>query len=106
MTDPTPDPVEQYRRISDDATRIEADMRRDRTVVPPHPVPGARRNLTTREVQIIQRVAEGRSNQQIGEDLGITRHTVKTHLTRISKALGTNRRERIVLLALRAGYIS
>lgn len=50
--------------------------------------------LTTKEQEVLAKLAEGRSNQQIAEALFVTPATVKTHLSHIYAKLGAaNRRE-------------
>lgn len=48
--------------------------------------------LTSRQVDVLDLLAEGKSNQEIGEELGLTAGTVKMHLTRIYKSLGAKSR--------------
>jgi len=43
--------------------------------------------LTTRQVDVIERIAEGKSNKEVGEELGLTAGTIKMHLSRIYKVL-------------------
>ncbi|HVO91889.1 MAG TPA: response regulator transcription factor [Terriglobales bacterium] len=50
------------------------------------------RNLTKREMEILQLVAAGFSNEEIGKKVFISRKTVKTHLTNIFDKLGVNNR--------------
>ncbi len=61
--------------------------------------------LSTREVQVLQSVADGQSNHEIGEALGLSALTVKSHLSRIGRKLGTGDRARMVVLAMRAGAV-
>lgn len=61
--------------------------------------------LSGREVEVLQRVASGLSNRDIGESLGLSALTVKSHLARIARKLGTGDRAEMVVLALRAGVI-
>ncbi|WP_396027449.1 LuxR C-terminal-related transcriptional regulator [Actinomycetospora sp. TBRC 11914] len=61
--------------------------------------------LSTREVQVLQSVADGQSNHEIGEELGLSALTVKSHLSRIGRKLGTGDRARMVVLAMRAGVV-
>jgi DNA-binding NarL/FixJ family response regulator len=63
-------------------------------------------SLSAREIQVLQLVAEGRSNKEIGEDLGLSALTVKSHLARIARKLGTGDRAEMVATALRSGAIS
>lgn len=62
--------------------------------------------LTDREVQIIRYTADGESNMEIATRLGLSPLTVKSHLARIGRRLGTGDRAQIVLLALRSGAFS
>lgn len=63
------------------------------------------RELSGREVEVLALVADGRSNKEIGESLGLSALTVKSHLARISRKLGTGDRAEMVAIALRAGVI-
>jgi len=61
--------------------------------------------LSGREVEALKLVADGQSNKQIGELLGLSALTVKSHLARIARKLGTGDRAEMVALAMRAGVI-
>ena len=54
--------------------------------------------LTKREREVALAVAEGKSNQIIAEDCGITERTVKSHLTNIFKKLDIKDRVGLVVL--------
>jgi DNA-binding NarL/FixJ family response regulator len=45
------------------------------------------------------------SNKQIGEELGLSALTVKSHLARIARKLGTGDRAEMVAMAMRGGVI-
>lgn len=62
-------------------------------------------DLSERELQVLQLVADGRSNKEIGDQLGLSSLTVKSHLARIARKLGTGDRAEMVALAMRAGVI-
>ncbi len=66
---------------------------------------GAEIELSAREVEVLQGVADGRGNGDIAADLQLSPLTVKSHLARIGRKLGTGDRAHAVLLALRAGVI-
>lgn len=68
-------------------------------------LPAGAAGLSDREVQVLQRVADGHSNRQIGQDLCLSALTVKSHLARISRKLGTGDRAEMVSIAFRAGLI-
>jgi LuxR family maltose regulon positive regulatory protein len=55
--------------------------------------------LTPRELEILELLATGRSNQEIGRTLHISTHTVKTHTMHIYGKLDVNRRYQAVAKA-------
>lgn len=48
--------------------------------------------LTLRQVDVLDLIAEGKSNQEVGAELGLAEGTVKMHLSRIYKALNAKSR--------------
>lgn len=57
-------------------------------------------SLSPQQLKVLQRVAEGRLNKQIADDLGIQERTVKAHLTVVFEKLGVrNRTQAGVLLS-------
>jgi len=61
--------------------------------------------LTTRECEVLQRVALGESNQEIGQALFLSVDTVKTHLARILRKLPARDRTHAALRGVRWGLI-
>ncbi|HZZ46138.1 MAG TPA: response regulator transcription factor [Pseudonocardia sp.] len=61
--------------------------------------------LSSREVEVLRLVADGQSNKEIGTALHLSALTIKSHLVRIGRKLGTGDRARMVALAMRAGVI-
>ncbi|MEO6203971.1 MAG: helix-turn-helix transcriptional regulator, partial [Mycobacteriales bacterium] len=61
--------------------------------------------LSGREIEVVRLVADGQSNKQIGDALGLSALTVKSHLARIARKLGTGDRAEMVAMAMRAGVI-
>ena len=55
--------------------------------------------LSSRELEVLERLAEGDSNREIAETLSISPNTVHTHVTRIQRKLKTGNRTRTALLA-------
>jgi DNA-binding NarL/FixJ family response regulator len=55
--------------------------------------------LSKREQEVVRCVAEGMSNREIAERLGLTEHTVKNYLFRIFDKLGVSKRVEVVLYA-------
>jgi DNA-binding NarL/FixJ family response regulator len=69
-------------------------------------VPSTVHHLSDREIEVIRMVADGRSNKWIGARMDLSALTVKSHLARIGRKLGTGDRAQIVAFALRSGVIS
>jgi DNA-binding NarL/FixJ family response regulator len=61
--------------------------------------------LSKREREILQKVADGATTKQVASELGISPHTVKTHLERIFEKLGANDRAQAVAIAIRTGIV-
>lgn len=58
-------------------------------------------SLTAREVEVVQLLAEGLSNQQLAGRLGISRRTVEGHLHHIFEKCGVSSRTEVLLFAQR-----
>jgi DNA-binding NarL/FixJ family response regulator len=61
--------------------------------------------LSGREMEILQQISRGLSNKEIARALGISRQTVKNHMTSILRKLSVNDRTQAALYALRNGWI-
>jgi DNA-binding NarL/FixJ family response regulator len=72
----------------------------------PSPFTRARPDLTSRELSVLRLVADGCSNRAIGEELGLSALTVKSHLARISRKLGTGDRAALVAISIRTGLLA
>ncbi|HEY8625792.1 MAG TPA: response regulator transcription factor [Solirubrobacteraceae bacterium] len=59
--------------------------------------------LTPREREVFERIAQGRSNKQIALELGVAEKTVKTHVGHLLAKLGVADRTQAALLAVREG---
>lgn len=75
------------------------------------PIQGPRRTATCpwsdRELDAVEAAADGLSVTEIGERLGITTHTVKTHLRKAGRKVGmAGSRAGLVGLAFRQGWIT
>jgi two-component system response regulator NreC len=62
--------------------------------------------LTEREKEILQLLAEGKSNKDVASILNLSTNTVETHRTRIMQKLDLHSTAEIVLYAVRKGIIS
>ncbi len=64
-----------------------------------------RAGLSERELDVLDRVAAGRSNREIARDLFVSEATVKTHLTHAFAKLGVDSRTAAVAAARAAGLL-
>lgn len=65
----------------------------------------AHTGLTGRELEVLERVATGESNAEIGRALFISEGTVKTHVARILAKLGLRDRVHVVVYAYENGLV-
>jgi DNA-binding NarL/FixJ family response regulator len=61
--------------------------------------------LTAREQEVVQLMAEGLSNKQIADRLGISTHTAKFHVNAVLGKLGASTRTEAVVRALQRGVV-
>ncbi|MCB1077079.1 MAG: response regulator transcription factor [Verrucomicrobiae bacterium] len=61
--------------------------------------------ITTREREILARVAQGRANKEIASALGIAEDTVKRHVSNIFQKLDVNDRAQATAEAIRRGIV-
>lgn len=62
--------------------------------------------LTDREKEVLQMLAEGKSNKDVAQELSLSPYTVETHRTRIMQKLNLHNATDIVLYAVRKKIIS
>lgn len=61
--------------------------------------------LTSRQIEILQLVAQGLQNKEIAERLCVSEHTIKYHISEILQRLQVKNRDQAVTLALNKGLI-
>ena len=61
--------------------------------------------ITAREMEILQCIAQGLSNKEIGEKLFVSENTVKTHSSRLFEKLNARRRTQAVQIGKGLGLI-
>lgn len=61
--------------------------------------------LTPRRRQILDLVAQGLSNGEIGARLYLSPDTIKTHLRKLFDAFGVRRREKLIIAAYQFGLV-
>lgn len=61
--------------------------------------------LTGRETEILRLIAEGLSNEEIAENLGLSARTVQTHIGSALKKTSTRNRAQLAVLGVREGVV-
>jgi len=62
-------------------------------------------DLTAREMEVLELIVRGRSNKEIGTQLGISEATVKSHINNILSKLGVTDRTQAATTALQRGLV-
>lgn len=62
-------------------------------------------SLTTREVEVLEHLAAGRTNRQIAQELHLSLSTVKGHLERVISKLGVSDRTQAAVKAIELGLV-
>ena len=63
------------------------------------------KNLTYRQSQVLDLIAQGKSNKQIAFDMGVSESTVKLHINALLRSLHVSNRTQAVITAQRLGII-
>ncbi|TYR98964.1 helix-turn-helix transcriptional regulator [Rossellomorea vietnamensis] len=61
-------------------------------------------HLSTREIEVLNQVLKGRSNMEIANELFISEHTVKNHMTKILQKLRVSDRSQAIAKVYKLGY--
>jgi DNA-binding NarL/FixJ family response regulator len=62
--------------------------------------------LTTRELEILQLIVDGKSNKEIADQLNLSVNTVAVHRANIMDALGIHKTAELVVYAIRNGLVN
>jgi DNA-binding NarL/FixJ family response regulator len=62
--------------------------------------------LTTRELEVLQLIVNGKSNKEIAVVLGVSANTVAVHRANIMQTLGIHNAAELVVYAIRKGLVS
>jgi len=62
--------------------------------------------LTTREIEILQLICDGKSNKEIAAQLDLSENTVAVHRANIMDALGIHKTAELVVYAIRNGLVN
>ena len=94
----------------DDLLAVVRAVHRGKTCIPPEVAAKladrvGNRELTSREREVLQQIAYGKSNQEIAAALFIAEGTVKAHVNNLLAKLGANDRTQALTLALKRGIV-
>lgn len=67
---------------------------------------GEQPSLTTRELEVLQLIVNGKSNKEIATVLGLSVNTVSVHRANIMQTLGIHNTAEMVVYAIRKGLVS
>ncbi|WP_226643227.1 response regulator [Mesobacillus subterraneus] len=90
--------VKEYRRLSADEGGTDKYISQVEIRRPLH-------LLTRRECEVLQLLADGKSNRGIGEALFISEKTVKNHVSNILQKMNVNDRTQAVVVAIKNGWV-
>jgi len=87
------------------ATKLLTEFKDLSTGVEREPIPGTDTDLSPREGEVLQLVAQGAPNKKIADSLFISENTVKTHLRNIMEKLHLANRSQAAAYAVRRGLV-
>jgi len=100
--------VQAIRAVAEGQSVFDASVA-NRIISGPTPSPNAHgsesESLSEREMEVLQLMAKGLSNREIGRALWIGETTVKTHVSHVLRKLGVADRTQAVLAGVRSGLI-
>jgi two-component system, NarL family, response regulator DegU len=90
--------VKEYRRLSSEENGSDK-------YISPVEIRRPLHLLTRRECEVLQLLADGKSNRGIGEALFISEKTVKNHVSNILQKMNVNDRTQAVVVAIKNGWV-
>ncbi|TKI58573.1 response regulator transcription factor [Brevibacillus antibioticus] len=94
--------IEEFRRLSEQEGTAERSFSVDESQsIDPKVI----ESLTRREREVLQLMAEGKSNRAIGEFLFISEKTVKNHVSSILQKLNVQDRTQAVVISIKNGWV-
>ncbi|KGX86321.1 response regulator [Pontibacillus litoralis] len=91
--------VREYRRLTEDSTKNSSEV--THTIEYRKPL----HLLTRRECEVLQLLADGKSNRGVSESLYISEKTVKNHVSNILQKMSVTDRTQAVVTAIKKGWV-
>jgi NarL family two-component system response regulator LiaR len=95
--------IDALRQVGNGRVLFEADQLMDVLSTPRNVRIGS--TLAPRELQVLQVLATGKSTEEAATELGISVHTLRTHLKKCMTKMDARSKLEAIILALRAGLI-
>jgi DNA-binding NarL/FixJ family response regulator len=95
--------IDEFRRLSEQERLSNHSVTYDSSGAPNQRLI---ESLTRREREVLQLMAEGKSNRAIGEHLYISEKTVKNHVSSILQKLDVQDRTQAVVISIKNGWVS
>ncbi|WP_309241949.1 response regulator transcription factor [Brevibacillus daliensis] len=94
--------IDEFRRLSEQEESMDRNVSfEEAPVMDPRII----ESLTRREREVLQLMAEGKSNRMIGEFLFISEKTVKNHVSSILQKLNVQDRTQAVVISIKNGWV-
>ncbi|WP_158737565.1 response regulator transcription factor [Alteribacillus sp. YIM 98480] len=97
--------AEAIRAAMNGESKVEAEVTKKMMKKMRYPDQMLHETLTTRELEVLALIGEGKTNQEIADDLYIGIKTVKTHVSHILSKLEVDDRTQIAVYAHRHGLV-
>lgn len=94
-----------FKLILDGGTYVPPNLIENIAINNPCERRAASKTLTARQSQVLQLIAQGKSNKQIAYDMGVSESTVKLHINALLRSLQVNNRTQAVVTAQKIGLI-
>ncbi|MBP2241970.1 two-component system response regulator DegU [Cytobacillus eiseniae] len=91
--------VNEYRRLAAE------EANQGQSYIPQMEIRRPLHLLTRRECEVLQLLADGKSNRGIGEAIFISEKTVKNHVSNILQKMNVNDRTQAVVVAIKNGWV-
>ncbi|WP_415973349.1 response regulator [Rhodococcus sp. 077-4] len=86
--------------------RLMSEFARRGAAATPPKSPAPQHDLSVREMEVVQLLAQGLGNSEIARSLHLEQSTIKTHISNICRKLDVNTRVHVVIWAYRNGLVS